>query len=215
MRLVKLSVIGFYQSLFLMGKLEILTFLLLLIASCDSRDLEKNFYLFCQALREILQIWAFLLGYHPSLHNHQQPIFPVFSRIYYFDFKKASMQSSRVFCRQSIWHSLIIGCDAGISAPNLSHSAARKSELNSRTSPKILPILLSKLPSNCYFWQFVMIWQLPNISRSKGIQTMKFGQLIEYNMRNIFLKKSYTKYDGETIPRPFSEKSRFSISLNQ
>ena len=35
---------------------------------------------------------------------------------------------------------------------------------------------------------------------------MKFGQLIEYNMRNIFLEKSYTKYGGETIPRPFSKK---------
>ena len=29
-------------------------------------------------------------------------------------------------------------------------------------------------------------------------QTMKFGQLIEYNMRNIVLEKSYTKYGGET-----------------
>ena len=27
-----------------------------------------------------------------------------------------------------------------------------------------------------------------NISRSKGNQAMKFGQLIEYNMRNIILK---------------------------
>ena len=30
---------------------------------------------------------------------------------------------------------------------------------------------------------------LPNISRSKGHQTIKFGQLIEYNMRNIFVEK--------------------------
>ena len=30
---------------------------------------------------------------------------------------------------------------------------------------------------------------------------MKFGQLIECNLRDIFLEKSYTKYDGETIPR--------------
>ena len=44
---------------------------------------------------------------------------------------------------------------------------------------------------------------LPNISRSKGNQTMKFGQLKECNMRNIFLEKSYTKYGGETSPRPF------------
>ena len=29
---------------------------------------------------------------------------------------------------------------------------------------------------------------LLNISRSKGNQTMKFDQLIEYNMRNIFLE---------------------------
>ena len=47
---------------------------------------------------------------------------------------------------------------------------------------------------------------MPNISRTKGNQTMKFGQLIEYNMKNIFLEKSYTKCLGETIPRPFSKK---------
>ena len=29
----------------------------------------------------------------------------------------------------------------------------------------------------------------PNISQSKGNQKMKFGQLIEYNKRNIFLQK--------------------------
>ena len=44
---------------------------------------------------------------------------------------------------------------------------------------------------------------------------MKFGQLIEYNMRNIFLEKSYTKYGGETSPRPFSEKLKLSVSLDQ
>ena len=44
---------------------------------------------------------------------------------------------------------------------------------------------------------------------------MKFGQLMEYNMRNIFLEKSYTKCDGETSPRPFSEKLKLSISLDQ
>ena len=30
---------------------------------------------------------------------------------------------------------------------------------------------------------------LPNISQSKGNETMKLGQLIEYNKRNIFLHK--------------------------
>ena len=44
---------------------------------------------------------------------------------------------------------------------------------------------------------------------------MKFGQLIEYNIRNIFVEKSYTKYAGEAIPRPLSKKSKLSISLDQ
>ena len=47
----------------------------------------------------------------------------------------------------------------------------------------------------------------PNISRSKGNQAMKFGQLIEY-MRNIFLEKSFTKCGGETTPRPFLKKKQ-------
>ena len=63
--------------------------------------------------------------------------------------------------------------------------------------------------------QVMAIHILPNISKSKGNQTIKFGQLIEYNLRNIFLEKSYTKYGGKTIPRPFSEKSKSSISLDQ
>ena len=37
---------------------------------------------------------------------------------------------------------------------------------------------------------------LPDISRSKRNQKMKFGQLMEYNMGNIFLEKSYTKCGG-------------------
>ena len=44
---------------------------------------------------------------------------------------------------------------------------------------------------------------------------MKYDQLIDYNVRNIFLETSYTKYDGETSPRPFSEKLKLSISLDQ
>ena len=44
---------------------------------------------------------------------------------------------------------------------------------------------------------------------------MKFGQLTEDNMRNIFLEKLYTKYDRETIPRPFSKCSKLSISPDQ
>ena len=32
---------------------------------------------------------------------------------------------------------------------------------------------------------------------------MKFGQIIEYKMRNIFLEKSNTKCGGEASPSPF------------
>ena len=46
-------------------------------------------------------------------------------------------------------------------------------------------------------------------------QTRKFGQLIEHNTRNIFLKKLYTKCGGEISPRTFSKKLKLSISLNQ
>ena len=56
---------------------------------------------------------------------------------------------------------------------------------------------------------------MPNISRRKAKQAMKFGQLIEYNMKNIFAEKSYTKCAGETILRPSSKKSKLSISLDQ
>ena len=34
-------------------------------------------------------------------------------------------------------------------------------------------------------------------------------------MRNIFLEKSYTKCDGETILRPFFKKSNLNVSLDQ
>ena len=44
---------------------------------------------------------------------------------------------------------------------------------------------------------------------------MKFGQLTEYNMRNIFLEKSYTKCGRKTISGLFSKKSKLSISLDQ
>ena len=53
------------------------------------------------------------------------------------------------------------------------------------------------------------------MSRSKGNYAIKFGQLIEDNMKNIFLEKSYAKCGGETTPSPFSKKSKLSISLDQ
>ena len=44
---------------------------------------------------------------------------------------------------------------------------------------------------------------------------MKFGEVIEYNMKNNFLEKSCTKCGGEATPRPFYKKSEPSISLDQ
>ena len=63
--------------------------------------------------------------------------------------------------------------------------------------------------------QTIAIHILPYISRSKDNQTMKFGQIIEYNMRKIFLEKSYTKCCGENSPKVFSRQSKLSISLDQ
>ena len=50
--------------------------------------------------------------------------------------------------------------------------------------------------------------------RSKGSQKI-FGQLIEDNMRNIFLEKLYTKCCRETSPKPFSEKLNLSVSPDE
>ena len=44
---------------------------------------------------------------------------------------------------------------------------------------------------------------------------MKFDQLIEYNMKNISLEKSYAKYGGETIPKPFPKKMKLNIFPGQ
>ena len=54
--------------------------------------------------------------------------------------------------------------------------------------------------------QKIAMHKLPNISRGQGNQTMKFGQLIEYNMSYIFLEKSYTKCGREAVSRAFFKK---------
>ena len=63
--------------------------------------------------------------------------------------------------------------------------------------------------------QTVIIQILPNISRSKGNQTMKFGHIIEYNTRNIFLQKPYPKCGGRNYLQTLYKKSNLSISLDQ
>ena len=43
---------------------------------------------------------------------------------------------------------------------------------------------------------------------------MKYSQVIEYDMSNIFLEKLYTKCGGEASSRSFFKKSKLSISLD-
>ena len=51
------------------------------------------------------------------------------------------------------------------------------------------------------------------VSRSKGNETMKFDQFIEYNMKSSFLEK--TNFGGETSRRPSAKTSKLRISLDQ
>ena len=44
---------------------------------------------------------------------------------------------------------------------------------------------------------------------------MKVGQLIEYNMRNIYLEKSHTRCGGETRLRPFYKKFKIEHKFNK
>ena len=74
--------------------------------------------------------------------------------------------------------------------------------------------LISKLMTSQTGKQTIAICILRDISRSKNNQTMKFDKFIKYNVRNIFLEKSYIKCGGNTIPRCFSKKSKLSISMD-
>ena len=51
--------------------------------------------------------------------------------------------------------------------------------------------------------QTIAIHILPNISRSKGNQTMKLGQLIEYNKIIFFLQKLCENEAGRLVPNLF------------
>ena len=53
--------------------------------------------------------------------------------------------------------------------------------------------LISKFMTSQPGYQTIALKILPNISRSKGNQTMKFGQLTEYKKRNNFIQKSCRK----------------------
>ena len=75
--------------------------------------------------------------------------------------------------------------------------------------------LISKFMTSQPSKQTVIIHVLPSILRNKDNQAMKFGQLKEYNMKNIFFEKPYTQCGEETSPRSFSEKLKLSTSLDQ
>ena len=54
---------------------------------------------------------------------------------------------------------------------------------------------------DCYHFGSGCDTILPNILPIKGNRTMEFGQLMKYNKRNIFLRKS-RKWSTETFSRP-------------
>ena len=51
--------------------------------------------------------------------------------------------------------------------------------------------------------QTIKLDTLPNISRSRENQTMKLSQLLEYNVRNIFLKKHAKNETGRLVSNLF------------
>ena len=63
--------------------------------------------------------------------------------------------------------------------------------------------------------QAIAIHIMPNISRSKGNRTMKFGQFIEYNVEIFFLKNHTQRLVEKLVTDPFSEKLKTSTSLDQ
>ena len=63
--------------------------------------------------------------------------------------------------------------------------------------------LISKLMTTQHRYQSVTIQILPNISRSKGNETMEFGQLIDYDKRNIFFRRSFKNEARWLVPDLF------------
>ena len=62
--------------------------------------------------------------------------------------------------------------------------------------------LISKFMTSQLAYQTMAIHIFASTSRIKGNQTLKFGQVIEYMEINIFLQKSYWKWDREISSRP-------------
>ena len=63
-------------------------------------------------------------------------------------------------------------------------------------------------------WQTIIIHILPNISKSKDNQPMKFGQLIECNLRNIFLQNHAENEAERLVPDFFLKKALYKVKAS-
>ena len=59
--------------------------------------------------------------------------------------------------------------------------------------------------------QVIAVHILPKISRSKGNQTMQYGQLTECNMRNIFLENHSQNVMEKLFQDPFLKNQIISL----
>ena len=59
--------------------------------------------------------------------------------------------------------------------------------------------------------QTIAIHKLSNIARGKGNQEMKFGELIKYNIINIFLENHTQNVVEKLFPDPFPKKSKIEV----
>ena len=74
---------------------------------------------------------------------------------------------------------------------------------------------ISKFMTSQTAEQIMAIHELSKILRSKSNQKIKFGQLIECNIKNIFLENWCAKWGKGASPRSFYKNSKLSISLAQ
>ena len=73
------------------------------------------------------------------------------------------------------------------------HFSADSGYVGKRLGKKATVWLVSKFMTSQTGHQVITIYILANISRSKGSQAMKFGQLIKHNVRNILLQRTCRK----------------------
>ena len=64
-------------------------------------------------------------------------------------------------------------------------------------------MLISKVMTSQYGIQTITLNILPDNSKSKGNQAMKFDQLIEYYVRNIFFENHAKNEAGRLVPDLF------------